>query len=148
MINYCICKVTNQTTGKDVYYARSQYNEVMSTEDFCRHIANHGTSFSRATIQAVVTEVVDCLRELLLDGKKVRLGSLGDFWMSLSSETTSSPDLFTASNIQSCNPRWARSSEFDDMRSEATFQLVPKRADQALAIEAVKENKSITVVGD
>ena len=54
----------------------AQYTEVMNIERFARHIATHGSVYSRADISAILYMAVDCLRELLLEGKKIRLGDL------------------------------------------------------------------------
>ena len=55
-------------------FAVAQYAEVMTIEKFAKHIATHGCVYSRADISAILYMAVDCMRELLLDGKKVRLG--------------------------------------------------------------------------
>ena len=64
------------------YFATAQYTEVMGIEKFARHIADHGTTYSRADIMAILYMAVDCMREQLLEGKKIRLGELGDFSLS------------------------------------------------------------------
>ena len=48
------------------YFATAQYTEVMSIEKFARHIADHGTTYSRADIMAILYMAVDCMREQLL----------------------------------------------------------------------------------
>ena len=68
------------------YFATAQYTEVMTIEKFARHIADHGTTYSRADIMAILYMAVDCMREQLLEGKKIRLGELGDFSVALSSK--------------------------------------------------------------
>ena len=73
------------------YFATAQYTEVMTIEKFARHIADHGTTYSRADIMAILYMAVDCMREQLLEGKKIRLGELGDFSVALSS---GSPDIY------------------------------------------------------
>ena len=35
------------------YFATAQYTEVMTIEKFARHIADHGTTYSRADIMAI-----------------------------------------------------------------------------------------------
>ena len=41
----------------------------MGIERFARHIADHGTTYSRADIMAILYMAVDCMREQLLEGK-------------------------------------------------------------------------------
>ena len=49
------------------YFATAQYTEVMTIEKFARHIADHGTTYSRADIMAILYMAVDCMREQLLE---------------------------------------------------------------------------------
>jgi predicted histone-like DNA-binding protein len=51
----------------------------MTFDEFVQHMHQHHSVFSEANIKGVITEMENCLRELLLDGKAVRLGTLGIF---------------------------------------------------------------------
>lgn len=51
----------------------------------------HHSVFSEANIKGVITEMENCLRELLLDGKAVRLGTLGIFRIGI--KTTGTQEL-------------------------------------------------------
>ena len=53
------------------YFATAQYTEVMGIEKFARHIAAHGTTYSRADIMAILYM---CINVFLLLGSG-RLGS-------------------------------------------------------------------------
>ena len=66
-------------TEKQNAFAISQYTDVMTIEKFAKHITSHGSVYSRADISAILYMAVDCMREMLLEGKKIRLGDLGDF---------------------------------------------------------------------
>ena len=66
-------------TEKQNAFAISQYTDVMTIEKFAKHITSHGSVYSRADISAILYIAVDCMREMLLEGKKIRLGDLGDF---------------------------------------------------------------------
>ena len=71
-------------TEKQNAFAVAQYTGVMNIDKFSRHISSHGSVYSRADIAAILYLTVDCMREQLLEGKKIRLGDLGDFSVSLS----------------------------------------------------------------
>ena len=88
------------------YFATAQYTEVMTIEKFARHIADHGTTYSRADIMAILYMAVDCMREQLLEGKKIRLGELGDFSLSLSSKGAETAEKFSSQNIQRVTVCW------------------------------------------
>ncbi|MBF4211513.1 DNA-binding protein, partial [Pseudomonas donghuensis] len=73
-------------TEKQNAFAISQYTDIMTSEKFAKHITSHGSVYSRADISAILYIAVDCMREMLLEGKKTRLGDLGDFSLLLTSK--------------------------------------------------------------
>ena len=56
-------------TEKQNAFAISQYTDVMTIEKFAKHITSHGSVYSRADISAILYMAVDCMREMLLEGK-------------------------------------------------------------------------------
>jgi hypothetical protein len=48
-------------------------------------MAEHNSPYSRGVISGVLTDMLDCVKELVLDGKAVRLGDLGLFSVGLKS---------------------------------------------------------------
>lgn len=66
-------------------YAKPQVSEIMSFAKFVKHIADHNGVFSKGTVKGVISDMCECLVEMLLEGKKVQLGELGNFGISLSS---------------------------------------------------------------
>lgn len=119
-------------------FAIAQLSEVVNIEKFAKHIADHGCVYSRADIAAVLYMAVDCLREQLLEGKKVRLGDLGDFSISLTSKGCESADKFTAQNITGLTVVWECGKQFKNLLADAEFKLVPTRNAQAAALKAMK----------
>ena len=124
------------------YFATAQYTEVMSIEKFARHIAAHGTTYSRADIMAILYMAVDCMREQLLEGKKIRLGELGDFSVALSSKGAETAEKFSSQNIQRVTVSWEPGSEFRNLLADAEFNLVATRSAQAAVLKAIKEGKT------
>ena len=123
-------------------FAVAQYAEVMTIEKFAKHIATHGCVYSRADISAILYMAVYCMRELLLDGKKVRLGDLGDFSVSLSSRGAADAQSFTAQNITDVKVVWDAGGEFKTLLADAEFNLVASRAAQAKVIKAIKAGEN------
>lgn len=129
-------------------FALAQYSDVMTIEKFARHIAAHGCVYSRADICAILYLAVDCMREMLLDGRKIRLGDLGDFSVSLSSKGAESADKFTAQHITGVNVVWDCGQDFRNLLSDAEFNLVASRAAQAALLKAVKSGNTTVDLGD
>ncbi len=149
MINYSIVIMSTApgTKKEDITetkaYGSAQVHEILSIDQFAKHIADHGCTYDRADITAVLTKAVDCLREQMLLGNKVNLGELGSFHVELNTEGAKTADTFTAANIKEVNIRWTPGKNFKNLRDEATFQLVPTRAAQKGAVEVVKNQDTI-----
>ena len=129
-------------TEKQNAFAISQYTDVMTIEKFAKHITSHGSVYSRADISAILYMAVDCMREMLLEGKKIRLGDLGDFSLLLSSKGAETADKFTAQNITNVKVQWEPGQQFKNLLEDAEFNLVASRSAQAAVIKAIKEGKT------
>ena len=130
-------------TEKQNAYAIAQYADVMTIEKFAKHIATHGCVYSRADISAILYMAVDCMREQLLEGKKIRLGDLGDFSVSLTSKGAETAKAFTAQNITGVNVVWDCGQEFKNLLADAEFNLVASRSAQAAVLKAVKAGETV-----
>ena len=124
-------------------YAIAQYTDVMNIEKFARHISTHGCVYSRADISAILYLAVDCMREQLLEGKKIRLGDLGDFSINLTSKGADTADKFSAQNITGVNVVWDPGMEFKSLLADAEFNLVASRNAQAALLKAIKAGQTV-----
>ena len=149
MINYSITIMSAQpgTKKEDISetkaYGVAQMNDKMDLDALAQHMSNHNSPFSKGVIKGILTDTVSCIRHLLLDGKKVSLGDLGDFHVELNTTGAKTADAFTAANIKEVNIRWSPGKEFKNLRDVATFQLVPNRASQKSAVEVIKNQDTI-----
>ena len=149
MINYSIVILSSKpgTPKSQIQetkaYGTAQVHETLNIEKFAKHIADHGCAYDRADITAVLTKAVDCLREQMLAGNKVRLGELGDFHVELATKGAKTTEDFNANYIEGVNVRWTPSMDFRNLRQEATFQLVPSREAQADAIDVIRNEETI-----
>ena len=66
------------------WYARLVSNETMDTDALCDHIAQHGSIYTPDVVKGVVEKFIQCIREQLLESKKVKLNGLGTFYLSIS----------------------------------------------------------------
>ena len=127
-------------------FARVQLNEIIPTQKFVNHISDHNGVFSRGTVKGVTTDMVSCLREMLVAGNKVIIDGLGEFSISLSSEGAESMDKFTASNIKSVNLVFKPAVELQNLIKDATFTQVSSRRVQAAALKAEKAGDESVVI--
>ena len=143
MINYSLGLRKSNPSEKNSemkVYANAQNTEVIDIQKLAKHIQVHGSPYTRDIIVGVLTKAVDCIREQLLEGKKVNLGEMGSFYCTISSEGVDSADEFNPSaHIKGVNVRWDRGSEFADLLAEAEFNYVTTREQQA---KARKEEKA------
>lgn len=88
MIEYSVFLMTNYLKPEDgaKAYAKNQVREIWELDKFSKHIASHNAGYSRGMVKAILSDMCDCLVEQLLNGNKVKLGSLGVFSISLSCE--------------------------------------------------------------
>ena len=124
-------------------FAIAQYTDVMTIEKFARHISTHGCVYSRADISAILYLAVDCMREQLLEGKKIRLGDLGDFSINLTSKGADTADKFSAQNITGVNVVWDPGMEFKSLLADAEYNLVASRNAQAALLKAIKAGQNV-----
>ena len=61
------------------WYAKAVQDRTVEFEDLVIHMSEHNSPYSRGVIRGVLTDMLDCVKELVLDGKSVRLGDLGLF---------------------------------------------------------------------
>ena len=62
-----------------LWYARPVINETLDIELLSRHMSKHNTPFSPGVIKGVLADMVTCIKELILDGKNVKLDDLAIF---------------------------------------------------------------------
>lgn len=121
-------------------YAKAQVNEVMSFRKFVQHIADHG-GYTRGKVKGVLSDMCSCLVEMLLEGKKVQLDELGNFWISLSCDGAESCEKFTAANIKAVNIVFTPGVDFENLLGRAEFESVASRNAQAATLKAEKAGK-------
>ena len=62
------------------YYPEVDQQKTLSLRGFADHLSKHGATFSRAVVEGVLQQIVDCLPELLAMGVPVKLNGLGTFY--------------------------------------------------------------------
>ena len=91
---------TGENAGKELWYATVVTDREMSFEEFVDHISSHNSPYSRGTVHGVMMDMLDCMKELILDGKNVRLGDLGLFSIGIKSRGEVSRDKVTSASVE------------------------------------------------
>lgn len=144
MIEYSVYMMNNHLKPNDApkAYAKNQVREVWDLDKFCKHIASHNAGYSRGMVKAVLSDMCECLVEQLLNGNKIKLGSLGVFGITISCEGAESLEKFTEDNIKAVNINFKAGEDFENLIDQAEFKLVASRIAQAAILNAEKKGKS------
>lgn len=125
-------------SGEKKYYPTLQSADTSLLEVLSQHISAHNSKYNRADIQAVLTQLVDCMREMLLRGDIVNLGDeFGTFRMTLHSGGMSQQQMnenngyFDTAYIRSINVVWHRGTTFRTLKpSDFSFTEVTTLKEQ------------------
>lgn len=69
-----------------LWYARPVIKETLDIEALAKHMSKHNTPFSPGVIKGVLADMVTCTKELILDGKNVKLDDLAIFSVGITSK--------------------------------------------------------------
>ena len=107
------------------WYAKAVQDRTIDFEDLVTHMSEHNSPYSRGVIHGVLTDMLDCVKELVLDGKSVRLGDLGLFSVGLKTSGAKSRDRWTvATHVQgvTLNVRNTKTWSNAELRKNTTLQ--------------------------
>ncbi len=81
MIRFTVFKNNNPTIEStfNKWYPRVKVDETVDLQGLAAHMSTHNSPFSAGVIQGLMTDMVDCIKELLLEGKNVKLDNLAIF---------------------------------------------------------------------
>ncbi len=132
MILYVLKKNKNSKSaafGK--YFAYPVIEETVTLDGLAEHMSNHNTPYSKGAIKGMLTDMVSCIKELLLEGKNVKIADLAIFSLGIKNNGgVVSEDVFTVSkNIKGVK-----------LRARATGELIAK----SLNLEATLKKASAT----
>ena len=103
MIRYILKQNQNNTSSAyQKYYAYPVVEQTMNLNDLARHMSEHDSGFSEAMIVGVLTAMVRCIKEMILEGENVKIDDLAIFSCGIrNAEGAASEDDFTvAKNIK------------------------------------------------
>ena len=93
----------SQSSGYNKWYARSVVmGKIVSMEELAAHMAAHNTPFSEGVIKGVLADMINCIRELVLEGKAVKIPNLCIFSAGITTKPAISPkDFNVQANVKS-----------------------------------------------
>lgn len=77
------------------WFARSVSDETFDLTRLSEHMSGHNSPYSPGVIRGVLTDMVRCIKELLLDGKNVKIDDLAIFSVGIRSKGTDTSEAFT-----------------------------------------------------
>lgn len=116
MIRYKVYQNKSQTSPtRGMWYARAVTEEMIDVDKLAEHMSRHNTPFSKGTIKGILVDAVNCIKELILDGKSVKINDLAIFSGGIITKPAKTIDEFSAAeNIKGYR-----------LRSRATGELRP-----------------------
>ena len=81
MILVKLCKNNNKRIAEAYgkYYARPVITQTIDLTGLAEHLSNHNTGFSPGATKGLLTDMVKCIKELVLQGYAVRIDDLAIF---------------------------------------------------------------------
>ena len=97
MLKYRKYKVnSNNELMNGKVYAKAVVNQTIDLDGLARHMAKHGTPYTRGVIAGILRDMVDCIQELTLDGIAVKIPDLAIFSVGIKSTGAESAEQFSA----------------------------------------------------
>ncbi len=91
-IKYRLRQLNNANNNAHLlWFPRVERTDTLSMTGITKHIAGHGTVYTRDVVDGVLTKFRDCLIEKLTEGVAVKLDGLGTFYPTMESKGAESP---------------------------------------------------------
>ena len=126
MIRYKKYQMTGENSPlKGLWYSRPVIEETYDTERLAKHMANHNTPYSAGVVKGVLTDMISCIKELILDGKNVKLDDLAIFSVGIVSRkgAASAADFTLADNVKGLKLRARATGELSNAQINLEGQM-------------------------
>ena len=127
MIRYTLKQDKNRKSNSyGKWYARPVIEETIGLPELAAHMSSHNTPFSEGVILGLLTDMVDCIKEMLLEGKNVKLPDLAIFSLGIknASGAESEDEFNVAKNIKGVK-----------LRARATGELTRKALEMVASVK-------------
>ena len=118
MVRYILKQIkiaSSRAYGK--WFAKNVVEETFDLDGLAEHMSNHNSPYSKGVIKGLLTDMVSCIKELLLEGKNVKIDDLAIFSLGIKNKLTAeSEEAFTVT----------KNVEGVKLRARATGELMSK----------------------
>ena len=134
----------NDKNSEKKVYATAQAREVIDKAALAQHMSQHTSAFSQGELEGIITDVVGCIQEQLLEGNQVLLEPLGKFYLTLKSEGVDDAATFSAANIKAVRVRFKPQTGLKyNVLHNASFEFASTRTQQASAKKQEKQRINV-----
>ena len=93
-------KNEKNVTTFNKWYARAVCEETVDIAALAEHMSTHNTPFSTGAIHGMLKDMGNCIKELLMDGKNVKIDDLGIFSVGIRSKGAVTPGNITGVRLR------------------------------------------------
>ena len=105
-----------QSVAYGKWFARAvTIGKTINIDELAKHMSEHNTPYSKGAIKGVLTDMIGCVRELMLEGKAVKLEGLAIFSAGIKTKKNGAPtsaEFSTTKHIDSVYMRARATGEF------------------------------------
>ncbi len=103
MVRYILKQIkitSSRSFGK--WFAKNVVEETVDLDALAEHMSNHNSPFSKGVIKGLLTDMIQCIKELLLEGKNVKIDDLAIFSLGIKNKLMADKeeDFTVAKNIE------------------------------------------------
>ena len=118
MVRYILKQIkisSSRAYGK--WFAKNVVEETVDLDGLAGHMSSHNSVYSKGVIKGLLTDMIGCIKELLLEGKNVKIDDLAIFSLGIKNKLTAdTEEAFTVTkNIEGVK-----------LRARATGELMTK----------------------
>jgi nucleoid DNA-binding protein len=119
-----------KSTSYGKWFGRSvSLGKTVGLEDLAEHMSQHNSPYSEGVIKGVLTDMVNCIRELVLEGKSVKIPNLCIFSAGIKTKGADTAEEFLVpTHVQSAYLKARSTGRFtrDEVTKKASIRELPK----------------------
>ena len=118
--------VSSKAFGK--WFAKNVVEETIDLDGLAEHMSNHNSPYSKGVIKGLLTDMINCIKELLLEGKNVKIDDLAIFSLGIKNKVAadSEEDFSVAKNVEGVKLKARATGEL--MSKSLNLEATLKRA--------------------